>query len=257
MRLLHNLTRFGQRLLNVHRLDDPHTTLDAWRICRYEQFEQRQLMTASAPSIIVGGTEYEQAAGNDTLANVFVVTFQGGAPGTQLTHLEINGSKSGGALTFNDAIFDTAAGGLGAYGYHPIQIVSHDGFQVISATANDGSTLLSMDFSGFKAGMKLVFTVDIDQVIFIDPTTGEVDVDAVDEGAEFQRSHLTTTFTAPHYADATVSTQYWDVFDANVAAAQQQAGETIDLPNDAYTNAVAMTSLTGSRRARRRRAQPQ
>ncbi len=246
MSLLRSLTRFGQRLLNIQRLDDAHSTVGRTRICRVEQFEPRMVMSGNAPQIIVGGTEYEQAAGNDTQPNVFVVTFEGGAAGTQLTHLEINGSKSGGPLFFNDAIFDTAAGGLGAYGYHPIQIISHDGFQVLDSTANDGSTLLSMDFSGFTAGMKLVFTVDVDQVIFIDPTTSEVDVDAVDEGAEFQRSHLTTTFTAPHYQSATVATQYWDVFDANVATAEQQAGETIDLPNDAYTNTEAMTSLTGA-----------
>ena len=34
------------------------------------------------------------------------------------------------------------------------------------------------------------------------------------------------------------------MFDANVAAAEQQAGETIDLPNDAYTNSEATASLT-------------
>ncbi len=243
MRLLRNFTRLGQRLLKIHRSGDTHETAGL-RICRVEQFEPRMLMTASTPQIIVGGTEYEQAAGNDTQPNVFVVTFEGGAPGTQLTQLQINGSKSGGALFFNDAIFDTAAGGLGSYGYHPIQIVSHDGFQVLDATANDGSTLLTMDFSGFTAGMKLVFTVDVDQVIYVDPTTNEVDVDAVDEGAEFQRSHFITTFTAPHYESATISTQYWDVFDANVAAAEQQAGATIDLPNDAYTNPEGVASLT-------------
>ena len=243
MRLLRNLTRFGQRLLKIHRHDDAHATASRLRVCRVEEFEPRMVMSASAPQIIVGGTEYEQAAGNDTQANVFVVTFEGGAAGTQLTHLEINGSKSGGALTFNDAIFDTAPGGLGSYGNHPIQIVSHDGFQVLDSTANDGSTLLTMDFSGFTAGMKLVFTVDVDQVIYIDPTTSDVDVDAVDEGAEFQRSHFTTTFTAPHYESTTISTQYWDVYDANVAAAEQQAGATIDLPNDAYTNSEAVASL--------------
>ncbi|HEY1785164.1 MAG TPA: hypothetical protein VGG30_06415, partial [Pirellulales bacterium] len=67
-----------------YRLDDAHSTASRVRICRFEQVEQRQMMTASGvPQIIVGGTEYEQAAGNDSQPNVFVVTFEGGAAGTQ------------------------------------------------------------------------------------------------------------------------------------------------------------------------------
>jgi serine-aspartate repeat-containing protein C/D/E len=243
MRLLGKLTRLGQQFLKIQRIDDAHATPHGLRICRVEEFEPRMLMTATAPAIIVGGTEYEQAAGNDTQPNIFTVTFEGGAAGTQLTHLEIDGSKSGGPLFFNDAIFDTAAGGLGSYGYHPIDIVSHDGFQVLDSSAPDGSTLLTMDFSGFKAGMTLVFTVDVDQVIYVDPVTSAVDVDAVDEGAEFQRSHFTADFTAPHYQDATVSTQYWDVYGPNITSSEQQAGTNIDLPDDPYTNTAATSSL--------------
>ncbi len=249
MRLWDNLKRSWFSPL---RIDAPHRGPTAPRRCKFEHMEPRQLMTGNpvaainpapgtvAPQILVGSTYLEPASGTDTIPNTFQITFQGGAPGTQLTHLEINGSKNGGPLTFNDVIFDTAAGGIGAYGFNPINIVSHDGFQILDATANDGSTLLTMDFSGFTAGMKLVFTVDVDQVIGVNPVT----VDAVAEGAEFEGSHFTTTFTAPHYQDTQITSTYVDQFDPTFAAAEQAAGATLNLPDDAYDENPSLAVLT-------------
>ena len=153
-----------------------------------------------------------------------------------MTHLEINGSKDGGPLTFNDAIFDTAPGGLACYGSSPLAIVSHAGFEITGSHVVDGGTTLDIDFSGFEAGMKLVFTVDVDQVLFVDPQPGDVEVDAVDEGAEFQRSHFVADFTAPHDYDLTTSTQFWDSYDQNFTTAEQQGDATLDLPPDRYTD---------------------
>ncbi len=101
-----------------------------------------------------------------------------------------------------------------------------------------------MNFSGFTAGMKLIFTIDVDQVIYIDSSTGEVDVDAVDEGAEFQRSQPGYHVQRATYQNASISALYWDVYDQNFATAEQQAGATLDLPNDAYTNAAATSSMS-------------
>ena len=55
---------------------------------------------------------------------------------------------------------------------------------------------------------------DVDEVQFVDSSTGQFDVNAVVEGDEFQRSILTGNFTAPHYHDATASPLFWDEFDA-------------------------------------------
>ena len=198
-----------------------------------------------AADLHVGAVYYDPASGLDTKPNTIQITFEGGVEGTELTHLVIDGNKDGGPLTFNDAIFDTAAGGLGAYGFSPLSIVSHAGFQITSSHVEDGGTALSFDFQGFKAGMTLVLSIDVDQVLFIGtgPANGDVEVDSVDEGAEFQRSHFVTTFVAPHYYDVTTSTQFWDKYDANFAAADKSSGTTLDLPPDRYSDPNADHSV--------------
>ncbi len=221
------------RLLGNHRVDDAHNTVNGLRICRFEEVESRRLMAAD---LHVGASYYEPATGLDTVPNVFQIEFEGGAAGTQLTHLQINGSKDGSPLKFNDAIFDTASGGLGAYGFSPFHVVQSTGFQVTGVNVVDGGTALDLTFSGFQAGMKLVFTIDVDQVLYIDPSPGNDEVDSVDEGAEFQRSHFIADFSAPHFHDLTTSTLFWDKYDANFAAADSASGTTLDLPPDRYTD---------------------
>jgi serine-aspartate repeat-containing protein C/D/E len=222
------------RFLRSHRLDALHGSPSRVRICRLEEVEPRCVMTAA---VHVGAVYYDPASGLDTTPNQIQISFEGGAQGTELTHLTIDGNKDGGPLTFNDAIFDTAAGGLGAYGWSPLSIASHDGFQVLGSKVEDGGTQLTLDFAGFRAGMKLVLTIDVDQVLFIDAAggSGDVQVDSVDEGAEFQRSHFVTTFAAPHFEDLTTSTLFWDSFDDNFRRADEQAATRLDLPPDRYT----------------------
>ncbi len=232
MGVIERLSFLGQLWLAWWRGDPAQAAVVGPRVCRFEEVEPRRLMAAD---VLVGATYFDPHSGLDTVPNQFEVQFEGGARGTQLTHLRIDGSKDGGPLTFNDAVFDTAAGGLGAYGFSPLSIVSHDGFQVTGAQVVDGGTSLDLYFDGFEAGMKLIFTVDVDQVLFVDPQPGDVQVDAVDEGAEFQRSHLVADFSAPHYQDLSLSTQFWDVYDSNFSSAESQVGATLDLPSDHFT----------------------
>ncbi len=121
MRLLNTLARLGRRLRGSYRLDDAHSTAARVRICRFEEIEPRHLMTASPAPVNVGITEVDAGLSDKSQPNVFQVSFQGGAPGTELTQLEITGSKHGGPLNFNDAIFDTAAGGIGTADPHALQ----------------------------------------------------------------------------------------------------------------------------------------
>ncbi len=213
---------------------DCHSTVDRLRICRVEEMEPRRLMTAD---VHIGAVYFEPAGGLDNKPNVVTITWSGGAQGTELKHLEINSMKNGSTLSVNDVVYDTAPGGLGAYGSAPLNIVSHDGFQVLgNPSVADGSSKIELDFSGFTAGKSLTFTIDADQVIYIDPQTGEIEVDAVDEGAEFQRSILTGVFSAQHYADATGSALFRDVYDANFSQLDAQTGSHLDLPPDRYTD---------------------
>ena len=55
------------------------------------------------------------------MADLFEVSFTGGAGGTQLTQLTQSDD--------DDTFFHTAPGGAGVYGSFPLTIVSHDGFQ--------------------------------------------------------------------------------------------------------------------------------
>jgi len=214
------------------RFDERHATIGRARICRFEEIETRALMAAD---LHVGATEFDPHSGLDNVPNLFEVEFQGGAPGTQLTHLRIDANKTGGPLKVNDEIFDTVAGPPGVYGFSPLQIVSHDGFQVTGSQVVNGGTSLDIYLSGFQAGMKLTFTIDMDTVDFVDPMTGQFTTDATVNGFEFQGAHFDADFSAAHYQGITTSSLFWDTYDSNFAAADQQSGTTLDLPPDHFT----------------------
>src|SRR5262249_53518402 len=123
--------------------------------------------------------------------NVFTITFNGGEPGTELKHLVIDTTESDGHQA-NDpqspqTFFAVGPGGIAAFGWHPLTIVSHDGFQVTNMSVANNGTQLVMDFSGFKAGDKLVFTIKVDE-------KQRLGWNAVAEGGEFEGSHLITQF---------------------------------------------------------------
>src|SRR5262249_28962623 len=85
------LSSFARRFLRRGRPACGRETLCATekaRISRFEQLEVRNPLTAD---IHLGSVYLEPAKNNDSSPNLIEVTFQGGAPGTQLTHLVING----------------------------------------------------------------------------------------------------------------------------------------------------------------------
>ena len=169
--------------------------------------EERRLMAAD---VSLGVVYYDPASGEDNIPNTFQVQFDGGAAGTQLTHLVINTDKLGDGLTNGDPFFDTAPGGPGVYGYHPFQVVSTDGVTITSVNVQNGGQTLDLTFSGFTAGKTLVFTFDVDEMGLTPPAS------AVVEGAEFAGSHLTATFDAPHYNELTSTDTFVDAYDPEV-----------------------------------------
>ncbi|HEX3599087.1 MAG TPA: SdrD B-like domain-containing protein, partial [Lacipirellulaceae bacterium] len=204
------------------------------RRCKVEELESRRLMSATSnnPHVVLGAVYFEEDSGDDNQPDTIDVQFKGGAPGTTLDTLTINGDKRLDGLTDGDIFFDTEAGGLGSYQSQPLKIVSHDGFQVLSATVSDGGTLITFHFSGFHAGDKLEFTVDADEAQYVD--TQGVDSNSIVEGGEFQRSIMTGQFSAEGYVDLTLKGLFWDEFDPNFAATASSTGVTLDLPNDQY-----------------------
>jgi serine-aspartate repeat-containing protein C/D/E len=198
------------------------------RVCRFEQMESRQLLSATVAPIHVASTyfedsnDYDQSSvlkGTQTeVADLMQVSFSGGASGTQLTQFRID---------TDNTFFDTAAGGLGAYGSFPLKIISHDGFEVVSSSVTDGGTSLVFTFSGFDAGEKLIFTIDVDE-------QGNLKANAVAEGAEFEGATMTASFTAAHMIDTSVTGTYYDDFDFTGTGLENT------LPNDNYDNTVAL-----------------
>jgi serine-aspartate repeat-containing protein C/D/E len=204
------------------------------RRCQIEELEPRRLFAADvAPHVLLGSTYFESDSGDDSRPDTLQVTFVGGAPGTTLNQVTINGDKRQDGLTDGDIFFDTAAGGLGSFHFNGLSIASADGFTVNDAIVHDGGSLITFDLTGFKSGDKLVFTIDADEAQYVDGTS--VDTNSLVEGGEFQRSILTGQFSATGFVDLSLKALYWDDFDTNFSNEYAATGETLDLPNDAYT----------------------
>ncbi len=174
---------------------------------------------------------FEEATGEDLAGDRFEITFSGGAPGTQLKQLIINTDKGDNGLTIGDVFFDTAAGGQGAFGHVPVEIVDQTGIDSVQISVEDGGMRMVITFTGFDAGERLVFTVDVDeQGSFVadegdDPFLG---ANAVAEGNEFQGSQLTATFTAPYFPDVFGTGTFLDFYDTKLA------NSGLTLPPDSY-----------------------
>ncbi|MEX2168228.1 MAG: SdrD B-like domain-containing protein [Pirellulales bacterium] len=215
--------------------------------CRgFEQMEPRQLLAAAglvAPEVLLGAVYFEEATGDDSAGDVIQVSFVGGAPGTTLDRLVIDGDKDENGLSVGDVFFDTEDGGLGAFASVGLSVISHDGFDVTFEVI-DGTSQIVFLLEGFDAGEKLVFSVDADEVQFIEAggvsATGElldaskIDTNSVVEGAEFQRSRVTGEFTAEGYVDLSMTGTFWDAFDTNMQTAESATGLDLLLPPDRY-----------------------
>lgn len=197
--------------------------------------EPRQLL-AAAP-LFVGATYLEGDTGTDHQGDTFEITFEGGAPGTELTRLVINGDQNQSGLGYGDMIFDTLPSGLGAGAAFPLTVVSlttRDPLAAppeVQASVADGSSQLVLDFQGFHVGDRLVLSIDVDEVQRFKPTWElsqiNQNVDPIASGVEFAQSQLTASFSAPHYHDANATSEFLDAYDAALA------GTGLTLPLDA------------------------
>ncbi len=193
--------------------------------------EPRRLLSANFAPIQVGAVYFEDKSGDDETGEVIYITFDGGAPGTQLTELIIEGDKLGDGPDGGDAFFDTILGGAGASGAVELSILDQTGIDSVTATLVDGGTTLALAFSGFDPGEMLVLTVDVDEHGY-NPNheqDGYGGPNAFVEGKEFEGSILTATFQADHYAVTTGSDVFLDEYDAKL----QESG-LVDLPANDY-----------------------
>lgn len=110
----------------------------ASRQCRFERMEERQMLDADP--LKLGAVYIEEDGGSDLHGDTFELQFQGGAPGTELSRVVIDGDHGPQGLSFGDMIFDTVAGGLGADHAFGFQIVSITGGGTVVASVVDGSS---------------------------------------------------------------------------------------------------------------------
>lgn len=201
---------------------------------KIETLEERRVFDADP--IQVGATYIEEdASGGDDHGDTFRITFSGGAAGTELTRIIIDGDQIGNfgniaGLSPGDVIFDTATGGLGADGAFPFSMISANGIDNFKVTVSDGGTQLIIDFEGFNAGEEFVFSIDVDEIIIYDPNNpNSTLIDPVTSGAEFQGTQFKATFQAQYYNEATVSTIFYDAYDPLLNASG------LNLPSDNST----------------------
>ncbi len=181
--------------------------------------EPRLAMTADP--IWVGGVYIEEDVGSDNHGDRFVVTFQGGAPGTRLDRLIIDGDLNSPGFGLSDLFFDTVESGLGAdqaFDFHVERLTTADPTASVSVSVLDAQTRLTLDFNNFHAGDVLVFSIDVDEAQAYDPDETDVDVlnsgfDPITSGVEFQGSLFRAEFSAPHYEEASGQNTFLNRYD--------------------------------------------
>jgi protocatechuate 3,4-dioxygenase beta subunit len=192
----------------------------------------------SASTLYVGAVYVEEDLGSDLHGDTFYLTFAGGAPGTQLRNVVISGDQNDPGFGADDVFFDTerstAGEGSRRYGADeafPVTILSHEGIDEVRPFVVDGSLELRFEFVGFDAGETLIFSVDVDEIEEFDPSETNVDrinegFDPLTSGVEFQGSMLQAFFQAKNYEDATLKSEFRNLYDALLA------DKPLELPAD-------------------------
>lgn len=177
---------------------------------RAEQLEPRQLLAANPIhlGVVYLETDYLESdsdVGGDSRGDRFIVSFTGGAPDTKLAQLRIRTDKDSDGISVGDPIYDTEVGGLGKNGAHSFRLLTTESAngEAIEAVAevSDGGQELVLRLSNFRAGDRLEFSIDVDEVL---RNSTDLDVfndrlDVITSGQEFQDSILEATFLAPRF----------------------------------------------------------
>ncbi len=221
------------------------------RRCAFEAMEPRRMLSANP--LVLGTVYIEEDLGSDLHGDRFEVTFSGGAAETELTRLVINGDRGTPGFGLGDLFFDTEPTGLGgdhAAGFEVQQLITQNPAARVDAHVVDGQSLLVLDLQGFQAGDKLVFSIDVDEVEYYDPSETDLDIinegfDPITSGVEFQGSLLTAHFSAPHYQDADGSGTFRNRYDDQLVASglnlpEDNAGGQRDRSTGAFLNTQQM-----------------
>ena len=196
----------------------------------YELLEGRCLLAADLLQLGVVYTEND--VGSDASGDTLEITFNQGAPNTELTRLIIHGDHNKIGFDAGDIIFDVQSQGLGADQAFPFTIAQlstqHPG-ATVTATVQDGSSALILDFKQFVAGDRVLLELDVDEVeIDLHGTEAEKNegIDPITSGIEFQGVRIVAEFSAQNYRDSGAMAVFRNSYDAALEASG------LDLPED-------------------------
>jgi protocatechuate 3,4-dioxygenase beta subunit len=199
--------------------------------------ERRELLAADPihVGVVYLETDYLESdndVGSDSQGDRFLLSFTGGAPGTELSELRIRTDKDGDGISVGDPIFDTAPGGRGKSGSHPFRVVDLQTLgghtATVRATVEDGGQELVLHLQDFRAGDRLEFTLDVDEVLrnSLDLEVFNDRLDVITSGQEFQDSILEAVFEAPHYEIASADAIFLNDYGSPAS------DHGLDLPDD-------------------------
>jgi serine-aspartate repeat-containing protein C/D/E len=225
-------TRTLLRQIGKRRMGRQRHARGELRRCLFEAMESRQLL--SAAPLVVGAVYIEEDLGSDAHGDTFQLTFEGGAAGTELARLTISTDQNTPGFSIGDVFFDTDTGSLGADDSFPFMLLTletADPQASVSATVADGGLELVLDFNGFRAGDRLTFQIDVDEVEYLDAAETDLELvnegfDPITSGIEFQGSLMRAEFTAEHYYEVQAEGQFWNRYD------DRFAGSSLQLPSD-------------------------
>lgn len=198
-----------------------------------EQLESR--CPFAADTLQVGIIYLEEDIGSDRQGDRFELTFSGGAQDSQLMSVTLDSNLESASFGVGDNIFDTIEfatpgdryGADHAFAFH---VVSSDGIGSVRAIVTDGSSLLRLEFEGFEAGDRLVFSIDVDEIEEFDPRETnpsriQEGIDPITSGVEFQGTKLTAEFEAPNFYPATVNSVFRNRYDDALQASELRLPE--------------------------------
>lgn len=229
------------------------------RPLRSETLEPRRLLAADAVhvGVVYLETDYlesDQDVGGDSQGDRFILSFTGGAPNTELSELRIRTDKDNDGISVGDPMFDTESDGLGKSGSHGFQVVrvtTSDGRSVdATAEVEDGGQELVLKLKNFRAGDRLEFTVDVDEVLrnASDPEVFNDRLDVITSGQEFQDSIMEAKFEAAHYevvyADALFINNFGNLSESHGLALPADEGSNTDSRPNRSAAAVAVATQT-------------
>lgn len=195
-----------------------------------ELLEARCLLAADVLQLGVVYTEND--LGSDASGDTLEITFAHGVPNTELTRMIIHGDHNDIGFDSGDIIFDIQEQGIGADQAFPFTIAQltaqHPG-ATVSATVQDGSSTLILDFQDFVAGDRVVLELDVDEVeIALNGSDAEKNegIDPITSGIEFQGVRIVAEFAAESYLDAGSMGVFRNRYDVALQTS------SLDLPED-------------------------